>query len=524
MHRMNKRTIGVRLADLGSGAVALLVLLAFAGLALIGLFTTCAVEIGFSEDNSEHVAFLRDNPFLTLLAVLLLLFLLLLILRARIDRRAVRVVSVCALAFVISFGLWWTLSSRAVPQADSAKILEQARLIALGDAESMAGSTYFRVFPFQMGYLLYAEIFFRIFHDGAEIALAVGNVLCTAASYLCLILLTDRLFHDCRITLLAAVLLGLCWQPVFLCTFLYGVLPGLCAALWSAYFVVRLIQGGKWPNVLWAALLIAVAVTLKKNYMIVMIAECIVLVFCAMRRRAWIPVACAVALAALSIALPWSVQKGYERRAGASFGSGTPQSAWLVTGFRESSMCSGWFNSYTTTILEENGFDEARARAQIKADLSEQLSMFAQRPRYLASFLYHKVVSQWNEPAFQSIWSSQTGRTTSGLPAPVKDIYEGRLGTYIHAYFNVYVEFVYIGFALALALWLRKKAGCDEAVLLPLTVLGALLYHLLFEAKAQYALIYLPMMLPYAAYSTVKLKDEIDRLFFAREKKRQLNV
>ena len=517
-HGINKRPFGERLASFGNGAAALLTLAAFAAMALIGLFVTCAVETGFSADNSEHVAFLRDAPLVTLALSLALLIVLALLVNRGITKRTANVAAACMAACLTAAGLWWVLAAKAVPQADSAAILSQARLLAAGDTASMAGSTYFRVFPFQMGYLLYAELFCRVFGAGAgagaETALAVSNVLCTAASALCLVKIADRLFSDARVTFLTAVLLGLCWQPVLLTTFLYGVLPGLCAALWSVWFALRFCQDGgqgkgRKRDIVFAALLITAAVLLKKNYLIVLIAEGCALLLYAVRTKRWLPVVCAAAMTLCACLAPRAVQAGYEARTGALFGEGTPQSAWLVTGFRESSMCSGWFNGYTTTVLAENGFDAARTKAVIRADLSEQLTMFSHRPRYLASFLYHKLVSQWNEPSFQCIWSSATGRDTGLLPPIVQSVYTGGANAFLTGYFNVYTESAYIGFAAALWLLFRRRGedGAALRLLLPITVLGAFLYHALFEAKAQYALIYLPMMLPYAAYAVTAVRD-----------------
>ena len=53
------------------------------------------------------------------------------------------------------------------------------------------------------------------------------------------------------------------------------------------------------------------------------------------------------------------------------------------------------------------------------------------------------------------------------------------------------------------------------AALFPLVVLGGLLYHLLFEAKSQYAVGYVLLMIPIAAYGIMHLSD------FAAERSRR---
>ena len=45
---------------------------------------------------------------------------------------------------------------------------------------------------------------------------------------------------------------------------------------------------------------------------------------------------------------------------------------------------------------------------------------------------------------------------------------------------------------------LRRRS--TEQLILPVAIVGGILFHLLFEANAKYALSYLPLFLPYAAY------------------------
>ena len=45
---------------------------------------------------------------------------------------------------------------------------------------------------------------------------------------------------------------------------------------------------------------------------------------------------------------------------------------------------------------------------------------------------------------------------------------------------------------------LRKRSA--EQLILPVAIVGGVLFHLLFEANSKYALSYLPLLLPYAAY------------------------
>ena len=58
------------------------------------------------------------------------------------------------------------------------------------------------------------------------------------------------------------------------------------------------------------------------------------------------------------------------------------------------------------------------------------------------------------------------------------------------------------------------------ALALPVTILGGALYHLIFEAKAQYAYPYMVYMLPLAAIGLCRLEEGIKGLWKTRERRR----
>ena len=64
---------------------------------------------------------------------------------------------------------------------------------------------------------------------------------------------------------------------------------------------------------------------------------------------------------------------------------------------------------------------------------------------------------------------------------------------------------------------LRKKGGA-ALLMIPVTVLGGALYHLIFEAKAQYAYPYMVYMLPLAAAGLCRLEDGAARLICSGKK------
>lgn len=117
-------------------------------------------------------------------------------------------------------------------------------------------------------------------------------------------------------------------------------------------------------------------------------------------------------------------------------------------------------------------------------------------------------MSQWDEPTFQSIWVSRIKKSDDTVPPAVAGIYYGAAGRALETYFKYQVQCIYCLFtAGAVFALLRRKqdfpgeSGMRPAALLLLLVLGAFCYHAVAEAKSQYVLIYIPLMLPFAAYA-----------------------
>ncbi len=89
----------------------------------------------------------------------MLIALAVLLMRVTVKRRTVRWVGAAAIAVSAAIGVWWVLASKALPVADSRSIITTAQKLAEGNMRALKDTTYFYVFPFQTGYLLFAEGF-----------------------------------------------------------------------------------------------------------------------------------------------------------------------------------------------------------------------------------------------------------------------------------------------------------------------------------------------------------------------------
>ena len=169
-------------------------------------------------------------------------------------------------------------------------------------------------------------------------------------------------------------------------------------------------------------------------------------------------------------------------------------------------MAPGWYSKTAVNDYMKGGYDAERGNAVAQASIDRRLEEFSDDLGYAFEFFGEKVLSQWNEPSYESIWISQVKQHTDELSDLAKDIYNnGFMSQWFALHFNFYIQILFVLFALGIyVLFIDRKTNI-ETVLLPLVLLGAFGYHLLFEAKSQYACTYIPLLVPTAAYAMNKV-------------------
>ena len=455
--------------------------------------------------DAQHIL-ANNDPILMNLAITVLAFALFRALRVtRLPDWFVKSAAIVCLLALALIGIAWSLLMKAIPISDQNVLFTSAASLVKGDLSALQDTTgyeyfYFVRFPFQIGFLSVLEGLIRVFgENGTLIVTPVFNIMLLISGYSALLLTTQKLFGDNRVTFLTLILLCVCMQPVLACTWIYGLIPALALSLWAVYFAVRFLQSGKKREIPLIALFLALAVYMKPNAWIVAAAIAIALVLQALKTRGLKPLIAAAILLILCIPLPKIAQGLYEERIGVEFGKGYPMSSWMAMGMRDSWMAAGWYNEYSKDMYQTYGTDLDAITARNKTDIAKSLKGFADDPEAAYAFYQEKFASQWNEPTFESIWVSVVCKSYGERGMLAHSLYDGRWpGVVLEKTMNYGLQLVYVGFALSLLILLRKRS--IEQLILPVTIVGGILFHLLFEANAKYALSYLPLFLPYAAY------------------------
>ena len=420
------------------------------------------------------------------------------------------------LAFwITAAGVTWVLSSQVKPTYDSAYVAESALAFAQGDFSDMSGS-YLREYPFQLGYIQFCELILRAvirFCGVPEtfLSLQIANVALLALADLGLLRLSSLLISDPRAQHLAFLLLMFCSQPVLSCSFTYGLVPGVCFAVWAIVFQTLWFQRGKAYYGAASALCVGLAVLLKSNNLIVLIAMVIVAGLRLFKRKQPVKdIAVILALCLCAFAAPRAVRALYERRSGVTLEPGMPYISWIAMGLSESRRAPGWYSNVTSNLK----FEELDSDPEVMADYSktvirERIEFFRENPQYTRDFFYRKFVSQFNETTYQSLWNNEVrGQYEEKGAAAAWVCGDGE--AYVRRYMDTFAQLVFVGMLAALFLMARRRDY--TALILPLSVLGGMLFHLLSEGKSQYILPYFMLMIPAGAWGLSLCCDGLDRL------------
>ena len=131
-------------------------------------------------------------------------------------------------------------------------------------------------------------------------------------------------------------------------------------------------------------------------------------------------------------------------------------------------------------------------------DIRDSAQKFLQNPAYAVKFYYRKIVSQWNNPTYECLWISHFENSHDAPLSPVvQSLYVGKLHSLFLFFADEYQWILFAGSALGMFLY-RKRFTLEQLVL-AVIILGGFFFHILWEAKSRFILVYYILLIPYAA-------------------------
>lgn len=478
---------------------ALIVFACVLALVTLGALSTTASSAVANNRMNQQVTLARDGfGGLALTAALLLA---LAAVHAFLRRRAGRRAFAAALALWTAAALCFVLAVGLLPRADSALVIEAAKRFAAGDFSPLEGEYFSRV-SYQLGICLPLEGLARLL-PGLDLNLLMQALNCVISAALMALLcgLAGGLSGDAR-TSGAAALLYLAFVPMLLFNmFVYGVLPMLLLCVLAMRCFARCARTGERRFGVLYALLIGAAAALKPNAMIVMLALLICAAVHALQGKDGFLLLCAALSAVLCFALPAGVIRLYELRAGVTLAPDTGMLLRLAMGMQDSMIAAGWYNGVIEEYWPLSVTPEMEKAAALEM-LAARLREFAADPAGAWAFFKEKCLTQWAEPSYDILWygavCGKSGRFNGLAHAIFRD--GSPVRALLAGYMNIFQQAAYVLALIGTCGMIREKRIEAVQLMLPVTVLGGFLYHMLFEAKSQYIFVYAVYLMPLAGY------------------------
>lgn len=412
-------------------------------------------------------------------------------------RRNVLLAVVSVLA--VGFGIYWVTTSKTYPQADQGYILQCARNICDGDFTRFQAGEYLAIYPYQLGMVSVLLPFVKLFGENDYLAFQYFTALMLPVVFVSGTKIVRFISNDnARAEFLYIFCAATCFPLYAYTPFVYGDLCSLEIGMLAVWAFLSCLEKFKIYKLIALGLLTGIAVQMRENTLILVIALEIVLLIrlISASRNRWKTAAMGIAVIAGIMFFQSCINLAYyevkDREA-----DKLPVSTTIVMGLNDDYGRPGWHNWYIYNLFFENDMDSERAKQQAWRDFQVYIALYKNNPAYMVDFFARKMNAQWNAPMYQCIVMNnnligEQGRLAHSMYS------HGRTGRLVERYMKIY-QLVLYSSILSLLIAKRKSWNSIEKYTLLIAVFGGFLFSLMWEAKTRYVFPYLIMQLPYMA-------------------------
>lgn len=450
-------------------------------------------------DSEEHIVFVKDifvvNVFIVFTVIAFGMFLKINHKIPVLTNNFMRVITIIYIVGLIIF----IIGVQVMPRADQEKCLYTATKFLAGNYKDWKVGGYCFTYPNQNGIILLFAMIIKVFGQTNWMAVQFLNIPALLLSAIYCSKTVYSLFEDEKLARYSYLALLLFIPLNCYVTFVYGTLFGLALGVVGIDWIVRYCKNGRSIDGILGSLLIAAAVICKSNYLIFLVATCLILMYDSIVKRRVKSLGIVLIILGSYILASFGVTKIIEHRTDLEVDSGVPSMAWVAMGMQESYRGPGWYNGYNVKVYSENKYDIERAKEEINQNIENRLKYFAEHKGYALQFFGKKIASQWNEGTFQGLWINNTDASKRAIkwsPLFTQIIENGMKGNgLLTVGLNSYLSVLWCGVIFFLILE-RNRVDIYKLVYL-IVFFGGFIFHLFWEAKGQYTVTYVYLLIPY---------------------------
>lgn len=398
-------------------------------------------------------------------------------------------------AFVIS--VIWVIITHSSPVADRQFVSMIAEDFIKGNYSAFDVGHYLYKYPYQLGITAFIEIIYRVAGSGYYKAVQLLNAVAVCVIFYALFRIARILFGEKSSKAVLIILFG-SFCTMFFCTYVYGNLFGLAFAVLAVWMQLVYMERRKIINILLAIISISIALLLKNNFSIILIAMLLMLGVDFLKKREALSLIFAVLMFSCTVLSSNTLNSYYSNRAGMRINEGVPMVSFIAMGLQDGWFGKGTYSRYTVDVYESVNYNEAKAAEISKDKIREQLEYYTKNPGSGAKFFLEKTSLQWAEPTYMSIWESNCADNhTQEISNYTQSMYTGFWHDFVVGFMNLYQSLVW---TCASYFLIRKRKTLTAAQMLPgMIIIGGFICHIFWEAKSQYTIQYFMFAIPYAA-------------------------
>jgi len=423
-------------------------------------------------------------------------------LERKLSDRGRRLVKGGTLAIVLLwtavFSLWWIFSAERRPVGDQAFVYGGASYFQQGDFRFLQEGGYCHIYPYQLGLMALIELIYQFVEPLQYRPLQVILALMAVG----IVYLGFRIVGKFTDSMAASVLYSLwmagCLPLFFYTSWVYGDIPGIFFGFLGFLLLLQYESTHKLRYLAGMAVSFCLAVLVRQASVILLAALALAAEVSLLRRRDAKLLTAVIVACLLPVLTNLGIRGMYEIRSGIPRSEGVPPTVTLAMGMQESSSGSGWDNNYQKDVYYDSNYDTEEMDRRGRKEIQERLEYFRENPLYAFRFYAGKMLSQWNQPLYQSLFFT-ANYAESGAPAS-GSVAEHMSEDYFPAilrHCNRLQFVVYLGMFFYFCFSVRREKGMLRQ-LLAIACVGGFLFSLLWEAKARYILPWYLFLFPCA--------------------------
>ena len=380
---------------------------------------------------------------------------------------------------------------KRTPIDDQIQVCSAASLFNQGSYINMTKGGYINIYPHQLGLVLFYQFVFRIFGDLNYQAIQYINCLFIAGAVYLMLLCLQELCPQNWGMILSGIFVLMTLPLYLLSSWVYGDIPAFFFIMLSAYGFLKFVkhEKKKWLTLMFVGGVIAVVI--RKNSIIMIIAMVITLFICSLNKKKKTYAITAILLMTLPLLGITGIQKYYENISGYEVDGGIPGVMFVAMGMMDAGSKPGWFSNYHVSTYYSVDCDREEASEQAVEEIKSRMNMFLEEPLSAISFYKRKICTQWNDPYYNTerIVKVDNMDDIEGFSAFLF-YHENE----VRKFLSIIQMLTYMG-GMLYCICVASRRQLYENISLVILV-GGFLFSILWEANSRYVFFYVLFLIP----------------------------